>query len=453
MGVDIKDQWTPKFTCMKMIDKIFFKHIKSYKHGELVLSPLTLLIGANASGKSNAIEAIRFLSWLAEGRRLDDIMERVQEADVAIRGKLDTLIYDQATDSTLTLGCTLSNVAEWKHFEIKMRLRENDELRIVNEQITSEESTVPLYVIKHPAEEYSREVTVAYNNFAQGGRKPVIACTDRQAVFTQLDIPSRFNPGSAQEKIPEIVLAYQETLRNIYFLDPVPRQMDRYHFVGDNELRGDGSNLSSVLFDLCKNQGKKEDVLNFIRSLPEQDIVDIKFLKTPRNEVMLQLIESFAGAKTERDVTVLSDGTLRVLAVAGALLSAKAGALVIIEEIDNGVHPSRAKMLLENIERIARLRKLRVLLTSHNPALLDALPPSAVPDVVCCYRDPEQGDSRLVKLSDIHEYPELIARGPIGHLMTEGILEEFLMHQRTKEEKIKAGKSWLESFRTQVETI
>ena len=48
---------------------ITIKNFKSYKEATLPLSPLTLLIGANASGKSNAIEAFRFLSWVAGGER------------------------------------------------------------------------------------------------------------------------------------------------------------------------------------------------------------------------------------------------------------------------------------------------------------------------------------------------------------------------------------------------
>lgn len=50
-------------------------------------------------------------------------------------------------------------------------------------------------------------------------------------------------------------------------------------------------------------------------------------------------------------------------------------------------------------------RKLRALITTHNPALLDALPPAAIPDVVCCYRDPERGDSRLIRLEEVRSYP------------------------------------------------
>ena len=75
---------------------------------------------------------------------------------------------------------------------------------------------------------------------------------------------------------------------------------------------------------------------------------------------------------------------------------------------------------------MASQRKLRVVLTTHNPALLDAIPLKAIPHVVACYRDPVQGDSRLVRLQDLQRYPDLVAQGPIGRLVTKGILDRFL---------------------------
>jgi hypothetical protein len=110
------------------------------------------------------------------------------------------------------------------------------------------------------------------------------------------------------------------------------------------------------------------------------------------------------------------------------------------------VHPSRARMLLENIERIATARRLRVLLTSHNPALVDTLPADATPHIVYCYRDPAGGDSRLVRLEDLPNYPELVARGPLGELMTRGILERMVKDQRSPEERKHAARTWMSSL-------
>ena len=66
--------------------------------------------------------------------------------------------------------------------------------------------------------------------------------------------------------------------------------------------------------------------------------------------------------------------------------------------------------------------------------------------MVCCYRDKVEGDSRLIKLSELKTYPELIALGSIGQLMTKGVLDRFLKDSTTKEEKIKKNLDWLDSF-------
>ena len=137
-----------------------------------------------------------------------------------------------------------------------------------------------------------------------------------------------------------------------------------------------------------------------------------------------------------------------VLAIAAAMLSAPEGSLVVIEEIDNGVHPSRARHLLERIQTVAERRRLRVLLSTHNPAMLDALPDKAVPDVVFCYRDPVQGDSRLVRLGSLPDAPELLLQDTLGHLMTTGALERFVKtHQGPEARKAKA-QAWLAALQS-----
>ena len=174
------------------------------------------------------------------------------------------------------------------------------------------------------------------------------------------------------------------------------------------------------------------------------------FIETPRSEVMVKLTETFGGRNSGYDATLLSDGTLRVLAIAAAVLSAPEGSLVVIEEIDNGVHPSRAEQLLDRLLRVATRRNLRVLISSHNPALLDALPDDAVPDVVFCYRDPESGTSRLTRLMDIPDYPELVAQGAVGHLMTRGTIERFVKAHPGPRERKRLARSWLSDLRDQV---
>jgi predicted ATPase len=266
------------------------------------------------------------------------------------------------------------------------------------------------------------------------------------AIFVQLDSPARFDAKypSSQKIIPETVREYQRVLKNILFLDPVPSRMREYSFKSDKQLLGDGTNLSSVLYRLWENQAdNRQAILNFIQSLPEQAIDGLDFIFGPRDEVMVQLAETFGNNRRYCEAALLSDGTLRVLAITAAMLSATEGSLVVVEEIDNGVHPNRAKHLLASIRDIAEQRKLRVLLSTHNPALMDALPDAALGDVVFCFRDPDKGDSRLVRLGDMYEFPDLISQGPLGQLVTAGVVDRFVKSPHTPEDRKQQAMEWL----------
>ena len=160
----------------------------------------------------------------------------------------------------------------------------------------------------------------------------------------------------------------------------------------------------------------------------------------------MEVTENFGEQKQKWDATLLSDGTLRVLAVAAALLSAPENSLVVIEEVDNGVHPSRAGMLLSAMLDLATRRHIRLLLSTHNPALMDAVPDRALGDVGFCYRDPEQGDSRLVSLADLPDYPALAARASLGELASSRVIERYAKSGLSPEEKKEKALAWLDSL-------
>ena len=438
-----------------MLATFTFSDFKSFRGARLPLGPLTVLIGANAAGKSNAIEALRLLSWLAQGQKLSSIQYAVNSADRVVRGRVEDLCH--RGQSQFGLGCVTDDL-HWNRLTMQISIRDG-ELHISAEAINELMATVPLYVMDQPSKGLSTDAGVAYNNFARGPNKPHVTVSDQMAVFAQLESSVRFEAShrKAQETIPEVSKRFQALLSNILFLDPVPARMREYSFTNDKRLLGDGTNLSSVLFRLWGGDAdatvepfvtQRAAILAFIQSLPEQDIAGLSFLDGPRGEVMVQLQETFGGSPTSYDASLLSDGTLRVLAIAAAMLSAQEGSLVVIEEIDNGVHPSRARHLLDSIRSIAERRKLRVLLSTHNPAMLDALPDVAIPDVVFCYRDPESGTSKLVRMNEIPDVPELLVQGPLGHLMTSGALERFVKTHKGSEARKQKARAWLESLRS-----
>jgi predicted ATPase len=435
-----------------MISSFHIRNFKSYRDATLPLAPLTLLIGANASGKSNAIEAIRLLSMIGSGDRADAIVSEIQSSEDLLRGNAWDIPRDRL--SPVTLGCDLDR-REWNHLEVSLRLAEDDPrfgetARIGDERISRRDGQY-LYHASSSPDVLNERMTRIYTGAESAPLH--VAGPDRTALFPWLDAlfaPAATGPLSALLK--STGGDFRNALVNVRVFDPQPRQMRGYAYHGERLLKEDGTNVSAVLLGLHFQHGP-DPILDFVSALPEQPFVGIGFIETSRGDVMVQLTESYGGHEHVRDAPVLSDGTLRVLGIAAALLSAEPGSTIIIEEIDNGVHPSRAEMLLRNIERVAKERDLRVLLTTHNPALLDRLPTDAIPHVVCAYRDPEEGDSRLVRLEDLPNYPELVARGPLGQLMTRGVLDYFLKHQESDEERTERSLRWLEALDARVRDL
>ncbi|WP_287278168.1 MULTISPECIES: AAA family ATPase [unclassified Okeania] len=126
------------------------------------------------------------------------------------------------------------------------------------------------------------------------------------------------------------------------------------------------------------------------------------------------------------DARGMSDGTLRFLAILTAMLTQPEKSLIVIEEVDNGLHPSRAGLLLQMLREIGELRQIDVLVTTHNSALLDELTPKFIPFVMVAYRDKQTGESQLIPLEDIEDLPKLMASGTLGKIASKGLIEKSL---------------------------
>jgi len=70
-----------------------------------------------------------------------------------------------------------------------------------------------------------------------------------------------------------------------------------------------------------------------------------------------------------------------------------------------------------------------VLVTTHNPALLDVMGSKMVPFITVAHRDPITGTSRLALMEEIAQLPKLLAQGQLGRLSSEGLIEKTLAKQ------------------------
>ena len=157
-----------------VLQSVSFENWKSFGRATLHLDELTLLIGANASGKSNALEALKMLRWIATGARLTNLQHATESGELGLRGGLADLGARDSDDTVIRFECVVE--AEFAELHLSIGLEATDgELRVVEEQLTAPSipsTTFPLYRVARAVGEIGNLLRVEYNNFAQGGRKP-----------------------------------------------------------------------------------------------------------------------------------------------------------------------------------------------------------------------------------------------------------------------------------------
>jgi len=236
--------------------------------------------------------------------------------------------------------------------------------------------------------------------------------------------------NALEEKSGKSIQKFSDSLKSIFVINPLPERMRDYSKLSEN-LEFDASNIAGVLAALPDEQKAEVEATlsHYLEHFPEGDIKKVWAEKVGRlgTDAMLYCQEEWQpGQITEIDARSMSDGTLRLLGILTALLTRPEGSLIVIEEIDNGLHPSRAELLVKILREIGTKRKIDLLITTHNPALLDALGPEIIPFVTVVHRDAETGESKLTLLEDIDNLPKLLATGSLGKLATKGTIEKTL---------------------------
>ncbi|TVP56697.1 MAG: ATPase [Nodularia sp. (in: Bacteria)] len=420
-----------------MLKQLILENWKSFRYAELPLDPLTVLIGTNASGKSNVVEALEFLQRIAQGENIEAALAG-DKTLASIRGGVDwaarkpesqftlkVLVQgeDENTDYLYVIQTqTLPEVRVIKEYIEPRNLQENSEL----EQLKALTIKNTIFYTKSGLK--SVEPSFDFSDLKQFGQYDSIGNLQKKKeffnFFNNVYLPLKTN-------ISIVVLS---SLEKTFILNPIPSKMRDYSQLSET-LESDASNIAGVLAALSDQQ--KEEVesalSNYIKDLPEGDIKKVWAEKVGRfaRDAMLYCQEEWkTGEITEIDARSMSDGTLRFLAILTALLTRPEGSQLVIEEIDNGLHPSRAKLLVKILREIGSKRNIDILITTHNPALLDALGPEIVPFVVVAHRDSETGESKLTILEEIDNLPLLLASGSLGKLATKGTIEKSLSENK-----------------------
>ncbi|TLP62311.1 AAA family ATPase [Microbispora triticiradicis] len=172
-----------------------------------------------------------------------------------------------------------------------------------------------------------------------------------------------------------------------------------------------------------------EALQGVFRDLVEHEVTGIEVIRSELNDVMLALREGRAVTPARE----MSDGLLRFMAIATTLITRgrdvdlggmpdrERPVTVVIEELENGLHPSQAGKALQLVRRAVKDDGAQVLFTTHSPALLSGLSAEDHKSVIVCSRDRETQESTLTPLPELDGYPRLMAQGDLGSVVTAGL--------------------------------
>ncbi|MBC6420691.1 MAG: AAA family ATPase [Hormoscilla sp. SP5CHS1] len=406
-----------------MLKKIILENWKSFQYAELPIDPLTVLIGTNASGKSNVLDALDFLKRMAW--------------DVEIHKALTGDRYFREIRGGLEWASFNDNKEERQPFTLKALIQGEDETTDYLYSITIEiyyraklwaES---LFRLKQTSGNAIEKVCLFQTDAPSESSIYILLEEKHQLPFGTDRLYSKLNwlmlvSGLDEEVVGGIKVVLQ-TLRNIVILNPIPVNMRDYSAV-DDRIEDDASNIAGLLAALPEKQKEQvESTLSaYARKLPVGDFQKVWAEKVGKfgSHAMLYCEELWKPDEPKLiDARVMSDGTLRFLGIVTALLTLPEGSQLVIEDVDSGLHPSRTDLLIEMLREIGEQRKIDILVTTHNAAMLDALGPEMVPFVAVAHRDPETGASRLTLLEEIENLPKLMASGTLGKLTAKGAIE------------------------------
>ena len=428
-------------------------NFKNFEQAELDLfAPLTVLLGRNGSGKTNLIEGVELLANLARGVPLNEVTDMGRGGGFEVRGGLRSCLRFSTKKLRLqfnraTVSLDGKNMPVDYFMEISLEKRNRIHL-------SAERLQIGRYVFFDAKSRDGEVLDITYDNFSRGPN-PHCQLSASSSVLSRYDeVIANTRAGNLkQQNARRTVDSVTSYLRRSHIFDPQPKIMREYERVElQPQLLRNGSNLSAVLFALEKGDKAQkaalERITRVIRQIPEEPFEKIGFAETQLDDVMAGFVAgSDSGPNGERSIyaRLLSDGTLRMLAVLAALETIPTASRIVIEEFDSGLHPSRAKLLVDELAAAAERRKLNILVSTHNPAFMNALDDSQMGNVLLCHRGESHGAARVTRLGDLDIDGIIAAQGGLGDFITRGALDKYL-RPKYGEERAQAMHEWIESL-------
>ncbi len=393
-----------------MLRRIVLENFKSFARAEAEISPFTLLVGANASGKSNFLDALRFLHGLSQGWTIHEVATGRFEGNTrvwpGIRGGGRELLRQGSTRARID--------TEWERI-----LGDGYRYSVAFDGAAiTEESCENLFSARQVA--------------GLGG--------DDQLEITWLPgaMVTPGQQGASHGPADRSVLAGQFTsdwlkpframLQSIYFASPSTGGMRDFVEIlprkrGPAALHENGQNLSAVLYDLTRDDETRREIVDWLVEFCAPEIEDIEFERTESGFVMLRVKERSGALVSARS---MSDGTLRFLSLLVAMRGSQP--LTVIEDLESGFHPSRLRLLVDAISTwttpsLPEGDAPMLVATTHSPELVEAALACPHATVLLCARSADRPGTILRDVRTLPDFEEVHRRRDFAYLLNTGWLE------------------------------
>jgi predicted ATPase len=331
-----------------MIEKITIENYKSVQQLELELGRVTVLIGANGSGKSNILEAIAFSSAAANGKLDNEFLTS--------RGI-------RVTDNPEFMRSAFDKINVTKEIEIEIQTTDNIPPYQFNLQKQNDEpysSWKDMEVKSHFSKEFVKFIELAHE-------------------FDQKDFDeyAKSSPtyGPMIEEVQSRAIGYF-ILKN--FLIYAPENSSLRTFKEENHIQPLGRN-GEGLFKLLKvlsspkNKSRLAEVKDKLKLIDWFGDFDVAKNLAPY-ERRIQIKDKYLDKKFAYfDQKSSNEGFLFLLFYLCLFVSSDTPSFFAIDNIEASLNPKLCSQLMIELTALAKKYKKQVIFTTHNPAILDGL--------------------------------------------------------------------------------
>jgi predicted ATPase len=329
-------------------------HVKGFRRLNeihLDLQPLTVIIGANGSGKTSVLDVLSLLADSAQGILRQSISD--------LSGLPSVLTYDHAEALELGISMEVPDKEDWLYL---LRLRLLGQGYEIDEESLNQGGI--LYIMAHPS------VRVDYYDADQG--RTIHPNWEYVPFETSLSqVPKMFRgPEDFRKRLASSTLYRILNLR----VEPrsplrLPQPIQPAILPGHN-----GEELVSCLFYLRETERDRfeaiEDVLR--AAFPAFDRLEFQIV----GNGILALLWREKGFSKPFYMNQLSEGTLRFLWLATLLASPGLTALTLLDEPEVSMHPELLNLLADLFREASRRTQLVV--ATHSDRLIRFLKPEEV---------------------------------------------------------------------------